>query len=164
MHKTSDYLLKCLMLLLFSCIMGCGGRNENRVPVLPVKGQVLLDAEPAVGAYVEFVQKNPTDATKNISPTSSVNENGEFILSTYTMGDGVPEGEYYVLVRWPTPDEMTEPDTYPENWEYLREVYGDPENPQLNAVIQQPGEDEEITAIVIPAFRLVSEENEEFEE
>ena len=113
---------------------------------------------------VEFIQKNPTAATKNISPTSSVDENGDFLLSTYAMGDGIPEGNYHVLVRWSTPDEMTDMDTYPENWEYLSEVYGDSENPRLGATIQRPAEDEIIDTIVIPTLVLVSEEGDEYEE
>ena len=152
------------LLFLVGSLISCGGGDENRVPVLPVKGRVLLDAEPAVGAYVEFIQKNQSSATKNISPTSSVDDNGDFLLSTYAIGDGIPEGNYDVLVRWPTPDEMTEVDTYPENWEYLREVYGDSENPRLEAKIQKPSEDEDIKIIVVPTFLLVSEEDDEFEE
>lgn len=156
---------RCLLLGIFvSVFVGCGGEDENRVPVLPVRGKVLLDGEPAVGAYVEFRQKNPADASRKISPTCTVDEKGEYLLSTYAMGDGIPEGEYSVLVRWPIPDEMTEPESYPENWEYLREVYGDRENPQFEALIQKAPEDEELEAIVIPTFQLVSDENEELEE
>ena len=69
-----------------------------------------------------------------------------------------------MLVRWPTPDEMTELDTYPENWEYLREAYGDLENPRLEATIRGPDEGEAIDTIVIPTFVLVSEEDDEYEE
>ncbi len=159
-----NFYLGYLLMLSVGLSIGCNGGDENRVPVLPVKGKVLLDGEPAVGAYVEFIQKNPSSATKNISPTSSVDDNGDFLLSTYAIGDGIPEGNYDVLVRWPTPDEMTEVDTYPENWEYLREVYGDSENPRLEAKIQKPSEDEDIKIIVVPTFLLVSEEDDEFEE
>ena len=152
------------LLFLVGSLISCGGGDENRVPVLPVKGKILLDGEPAVGAYVEFIQKNPTAATTNISPTSSVDENGDFLLSTYAMGDGIPEGNYHVLVRWSTPDEMTDMDTYPENWEYLSEVYGDSENPRLGATIRRPAEDETLDTIVIPTLVLVSEEGDEYEE
>ena len=150
--------LAMLWVVSLIAIPGCG--DSGRVPVLPVRGKVLLDGEPAVAAYVEFIQQNPTAATKNISPTSGVDENGEFVLSTYAMGDGIPEGNYHVLVRWATPDEMTEVDTYPENWEYLSEFYGDSENPRLEATIQKPGEEENIKTIVIPTFLLVSEDDE----
>ena len=160
----SKFSLRYFIILSVGLLIGCGGGDENRVPVLPVKGKILLDGEPAVGAYVEFIQKNPTAATKNISPTSSVDENGDFLLSTYAMGDGIPEGNYHVLVRWSTPDEMTDMDTYPENWEYLSEVYGDSENPRLGATIQRPAEDEIIDTIVIPTLVLVSEEGDEYEE
>lgn len=160
----SKFSLRYFIMLSVGLLIGCGGGDKNRVPVLPVKGKILLDGEPAVGAYVEFIQKNPTAATKNISPTSSVDENGDFLLSTYAMGDGIPEGNYHVLVRWSTPDEMTDMDTYPENWEYLSEVYGDSENPRLGATIQRPAEDEIIDTIVIPTLVLVSEEGDEYEE
>ncbi len=153
-----------LPIFVIATFVGCGGGDASRVPVLPVRGKVLLDGNPAVGAYVEFVQTNPTDATRKISPTCSVDEQGDYLLSTYTAGDGIPEGEYSVLVRWPVPDAMTEPDSYPENWEYLREVYGVRENPQFEVLIQKPTEEEEIKAIVIPTFQLVSEENEDVEE
>jgi hypothetical protein len=154
-----------LPIFVITTFVGCGGEDVNRVPVLPVRGKVLLDGEPAVGAYVEFVQTNPSDVTRNLRPTCRVGENGEFILSTYGPGDGIPEGKYYVIVRWSIPDEMTKPDSYPENWEYLREVYGDYEDPKFEALIQkQSAEDEEIQAIMIPTFQLVSDENEEPEE
>ena len=153
-----------LSIFVIATFVGCGGGDASRVPVLPVRGKVLLDGDPAVGAYVEFVQTNPTDATRKISPTCSVDEQGDYLLSTYTAGDGIPEGEYSVLVRWPVPDAMTEPDSYPENWEYLREVYGDREDPQFEALIQKPPEEEEVEAIVIPTFQLVSDENEDVEE
>ena len=96
-------------------------------------------------------------------PVVSTNK-GTILLSTYTAGDGIPEGEYRVLVRWPVPDAMTEPDSYPENWEYLREVYGVRENPQFEVLIQKTPEAEETQAIVIPTFQLVSEKNEDVEE
>ena len=47
---------------------------------------------------------------------------------------------------------MTEPESYPENWEYLREVYGDRENPQFEALIQKVPEDEETGSHCDPNF------------
>ena len=152
-------LIHCFSYSLFLLLsFGCGG-GSDQLPVIPVQGKVLLDGEPAAGAYVEFVPQNSTEAMRTMRPVSSVDENGEFVLSTYAGGDGIPEGEYNVFVRWPTPDEMTEPDSYPENWEALREIYGDPANPRFDATIQKP-EDSEIEVIVIPAFELVSDADE----
>ena len=155
MRRLIQFSLSSVFLSLWT---GCGG-SPDQLPVIPVQGKVLLDGEPAAGAYVEFVPRNSTEAMRTMRPVSSVDENGEFMLSTYAGGDGIPEGEYNVFVRWPTPDEMTEPDSYPENWESLREIYGDPENPKFDATIQKP-EDSEIKLIVIPPFELVSDEDE----
>ena len=84
-----------------------------------------------VGAYIEFVPQNSTEAIRTMRPVSSVDENGDFVLSTYAGGDGIPEGEYNVFRSLAAPDEMTEPDSYPENWEALREIYGDPGESQV---------------------------------
>ena len=50
-----------------ACLLGgCG--DSGRVPVYPVRGKVLLDGEPAVGAYIKFIAVNPNEKTKWMIP------------------------------------------------------------------------------------------------
>ena len=62
------------LLFLVGSLISCGGGDENRVPVLPVKGRVLLDAEPAVGRQR---QKRPVGGTRKTE--AGERENGAVV-------------------------------------------------------------------------------------
>lgn len=87
-----------LALLSSSCV-----KSENHKPVVPVKGQVLVDGKPAAGALVIFHPMNDTDP-KAVRPSAYVDEQGYFALTSYTNQDGAPEGDYAVTVVWPMPN------------------------------------------------------------
>ncbi len=144
-----------LALLASGSFIGCG--DSGRVPVYPVRGKVTLDGKPAVGAYIKFIAVNPNEKTKWMIPKGIVDSAGNYRLDTYVTGDGAPEGEYGVTINWPTPEEDTEPNTFPDVWEEVRDKYADRKNPQLHAVVQlsTDNEDEEIT---IPTFELSVDE------
>ena len=145
-------LLGSLAAVLFatgSLLGGCGG--SDGVPVHQTQGRVLLDGEPAEGAFVKFLAVNPSAEAAKLRPLGRVDAEGRYTLATYGYGDGAPEGEYGVIVSWPTPDELTEPGTFPENWEDLWYEYADRDNPKFHVVIKP----EENT---IPTFELHSPE------
>jgi hypothetical protein len=75
--------------------------SDGRKPVYPTHGQVFdKQHQPAVGALVVFHPAAADDADLN-KPRAYVEEDGSFALTTYTQGDGAPEGEYIVTVVWP---------------------------------------------------------------
>jgi hypothetical protein len=51
---------------------------------------VFVALEPVAGAAVE----------KELTPSATTDDNGEFQLSTYEQGDGAPVGEYELTLRW----------------------------------------------------------------
>jgi 3',5'-cyclic AMP phosphodiesterase CpdA len=102
--------------------------DNNRRPVHPVRGQVLADGCPVVGAQVAFFAYNP----QTNKPAARVGDalaepDGTFLLSTYGAFDGAPAGEYVVTVAprdplhgdpgrsppTPLPAKYARPDTSP---------------------------------------------------
>jgi hypothetical protein len=80
---------------------GCG--RSGRKPVYPVHGRVVDgENQPAVGALVIFhpVEADANDPNK---PRAYVEADGSFALTTFTKGDGAPEGEYLVSIEWMPP-------------------------------------------------------------
>src|SRR3954453_17284542 len=83
----------CVLLL---GLAGCGSKNR---PVFPVSGQVQVDGRPAPGALVIFHPVGDR-GPEAVHPLGTVDDQGRFTLTSYTKGDGAPEGEYQVAVRW----------------------------------------------------------------
>jgi hypothetical protein len=92
---SSAVLLSAFALLLPSC-------GSSRKPVYPVTGHVFLKHKPVAGATVILhpVNAESGDVAK---PAGKVGEQGEFQLTTYSRGDGAPEGEYVMTVEWRAP-------------------------------------------------------------
>jgi hypothetical protein len=83
--------------VLLAGAVGCGS-GESRVPVQPVRGQVLLEGKPVPHAHVVLHPVQQADATLP-RPQAKVNADGSFAVSTYEHGDGAPPGEYAVTVQ-----------------------------------------------------------------
>jgi hypothetical protein len=78
-------------------LLGCGS-GEDRVPVQPVRGQVLLEGKPVPHAHVVLHPLEHVE-TARPRPQAKVNPDGSFAVSTYETGDGAPPGEYAVTVQ-----------------------------------------------------------------
>ena len=76
-------------------LVGCG--DDNRVPVQPVRGQVLLEGKPVPHAHVVLHPLRPVE-TAVPPPQAKANPDGSFAVSTFQAGDGAPPGEYAVTV------------------------------------------------------------------
>jgi hypothetical protein len=76
---------------------GCA-KNNGRVPVFPVQGQVLLNGKPVPHAFVVFHPVADSPHTE-LRPRAHAEDDGTFSLSTYDNSDGAPAGDYLVTVQ-----------------------------------------------------------------
>ncbi|QVL33182.1 hypothetical protein KIH39_04490 [Telmatocola sphagniphila] len=86
-------------ILSFACI-SCSGDPYNGHPPQPVSGQVLINGEPAKGASIIFHHEGDW-GTRSIVPQATCDQEGKFVMSTYSQNDGAPEGEYKIALSWP---------------------------------------------------------------
>ncbi|HTU89685.1 MAG TPA: hypothetical protein VMF69_06270 [Gemmataceae bacterium] len=86
-------LLGASLLLLGSCA------KSDHKPVYPVRGQVFYKGKPTTGALIVLHEINAL-TSQEVRPHSQVDENGDFVLSTYAAKDGAPAGDYVVTVDW----------------------------------------------------------------
>jgi hypothetical protein len=75
----------------------CWGCGNGRPPTYEVRGQVFANDRPAAHALVTFhpIDDNMPEA---VHPTATVDDSGNFTLTSFTAGDGAPAGEYRVTV------------------------------------------------------------------
>jgi hypothetical protein len=92
-----------LVLLTGAAALAGASCGSSKVPVYPVRGQVLYQGKPAEGALVIF---HPTSGAippgAPMLPNGRVQADGSFTLTTYTDNDGAPAGEYVVVILWPS--------------------------------------------------------------
>lgn len=73
------------------CAVGCG---SDQVNTYPVKGRVVFqDGSPVRTGTVELESKQ-----FGTTATGSINDDGTFVLGTYTPNDGAAEGEHNAIV------------------------------------------------------------------
>jgi hypothetical protein len=84
--------------LVLALVLLCSACSSGRTPVHPVRGQIFVDGKPAVQAQVLFHPVGGGDDDPR--PTGHTDDQGYFHLTSYTKGDGAPEGNYTVTVTW----------------------------------------------------------------
>ena len=120
-------------------VLACGlvscAKAPNHPPVYPVEGRVLYEGKPAPGAVV--ILHSPTEEPAKASrPHARADANGDFQLTTYRTGDGVPAGTYVVTLEWKQAGDHPE-----QGAELLPSAYTDPNTSKLRAtVIPGPNE------------------------
>ena len=87
--------------LLAASTAGCGTAEPEHVAVFPTTGKITFRGQPTVGATVLLHPKAPQE--KVPAPRASVAPDGSFELSTFNTGDGAPEGDYVLTVKWYKP-------------------------------------------------------------
>jgi len=93
-------LAACLLLLAaFVAASGCG---DGRLETYPVIGSVLVDSKPADGAMVIFCPTTGPEELLRMRPFGFTGPDGKFELTTFDKADGLPAGEYKIIIRWPT--------------------------------------------------------------
>jgi hypothetical protein len=105
---------------------------NTRKPVFPVRGQVFVDGQAAVGATVFFypVESDP----EALAPYGVVDDNGSFSLTTYLTFDGAPAGEYVVTIRCPGPPKRPGDEQGPDR---LKGRYDNPKTSTLRAKVEK---------------------------
>src|SRR5438309_11518461 len=112
-----------VVMVVLSCLAGCGDAAPPRAPVHPVTGKVLVNGRPAEKAMVVFHPLGTADP-RALKPLGTVGADGTYRLTSYLTGDGAPEGEYAVTVVWPGGPPPKAPDDLPPDRPQGR--YADP--------------------------------------
>jgi len=118
------------------CCLLCGCQQEAFKPpesTYAVRGQILVDGQPAAGAEVVF---HPEQADRGrLRPRGVTDDQGRFELSTHQAGDGAPAGRYQVTVSWKSEATGKQEDRDLAQ-EKLPRRYLDPKASQLSAEVQ----------------------------
>ncbi len=90
--------LRFSLYILIIGTVGCGGGTDSKqLPkTAPASGVVTLNGKPLVFATVTFV---PQGATKGIECVGMTDESGKYTLKQVRGGEGVPPGEYRVVIN-----------------------------------------------------------------
>jgi hypothetical protein len=122
-------------LALLGTASGCGGQKA----VYHVHG-VVLDGKnkPAKGAVVVF-HPAAADAAQDCKPVGTVDDNGEFVLTTYQSGDGAPAGDYVVTLVRPAP-RRTPLDR--EGGDLLQGRFADPAASKITVTVEKQTDNE----------------------
>ena len=90
-----------VLMLTIAGLSGCGDGRGSRVATVPVKATITYRGQPIPGAFVTLHPKAPLPDVP--PPRASVGRDGSLTVSTFTGGDGAPEGEYVLTVEWYRP-------------------------------------------------------------
>lgn len=127
----------------------CPACSSGRKPVYPVHGQVLFQGRPAAHAQISFHPINDNSLSA-IHPVGTVDEKGNFRLTSYKQGDGAPEGEYLVTIQWfLAVKTQTRAGTDYVSVNHLPAHYGKTETSGLRAVVSKGANE-------IPPFTLTT--------
>ena len=127
-----------IALVVLASLQGCG--RDSSAGLQQVHGHITFNGRPTAHAQVTFHPVNAS-ARGGVRPVGTVDEQGNFTLTSLTQGDGVPPGDYRVTVVWylarlarPGSDETVSAN-------YLPTKYASVETSDL-AVTVKPGETE----------------------
>jgi 5-hydroxyisourate hydrolase-like protein (transthyretin family) len=82
------------------CLASCSNSKYGDHPPYPVSGQVLVNGQPAKGVRLVFYPQGDWGGNV-IAPQAWTEEDGSFVLETYSPKDGAPAGDYRVTAEWP---------------------------------------------------------------
>src|SRR5262245_25762783 len=87
-------------------MLGCGGGLEE-FPTAPVSGRVLCNGEPVADVLVNFApaKKNKRGESGKMG-VGVAQDDGTFVVSTYSDGDGAVVGKHNVSVSRPHPEDF----------------------------------------------------------
>jgi hypothetical protein len=88
-----------IALLALLAMSGCGGSGYQ---VATVKGKVTCKGQPVKGGSITFSPKSD-EKTPGKAAEGRLDENGEFVLSTYGKKDGAVVGKHRVVIAFDDP-------------------------------------------------------------
>ena len=97
--QSSVHVAFALLLAVLMTATGCGSKNADRLAVFPVSGQVIWNGQPLPNAFVVLHPKGTQDL-RAITARAQTDQDGNFRVTTYEAGDGVPVGDYAVTVAY----------------------------------------------------------------
>ena len=100
--SSSQNNLTAFCLIAIGTITGCSDSNV-RDDMVKIKGVVLVDHEPAEGVVLHLHPKSGSAAISS----GITDADGAFQISTYSLGDGAPVGDYAITMVWSKFDVMT---------------------------------------------------------
>lgn len=127
-----------LTLALSIFVAGCGGEEPFRKQTYPVVGKVTVDGKPP-GSAVQ-IECHPASGMDAQHPTVSQTESdpeGNFKISTYAAGDGVPAGEYTLTFTWLEFNIMSRSYGGPDK---LNGKYSDPKTSEIKITVKEGSE------------------------
>ncbi len=96
MNRRDFVLPGTVLLFLALFVPGCGGKGMKKVKVYPASGEVFYKGAPADGAVIHF---HPVE--KGMPPAfATVQDDGSYVLTTYSEADGAAPGDYVVTINW----------------------------------------------------------------
>jgi hypothetical protein len=117
----------CLVVVLSLLCSAC---SSGRKPVQAVRGQILVDGQPAAQAQVLL---HPTEGSSdNPRPTGQTDDQGYFQLTSYAKDDGAPQGSYLVTVTW---FRVWDSGREVVRYNALPQRYADPRSSQLQVTV-----------------------------
>ena len=102
-----------LTIILLGCLLASGcGDGKDQVKTYSAQGKVTFQGKPMPGAQIVFHPIDGEAKTKQLLPRGIVDEDGNYNLGTYVVGDGAPAGRYKITLIWPKPpsSEIMRPD------------------------------------------------------
>ena len=121
--------LRCLLLMTIA-VAGCESQSDRNV-TSTVKGQVVVDGNPAAGIQVQLIATNGAPAT-SVSAAMTT-EQGSFEISTYEQGDGAPAGEYSATFTWRELAVMNQGADMPDK---LKDRYSNPQSSTFKVKVE----------------------------
>lgn len=92
--------LQFCLLFLSLMLAGCSQKKDWQAEVQPVSMQVTINGVAPQGAFLMFNPLGDPFDTRGAVPTGYVTDDGNVIFNTYSQGDGLPEGEFAVTIKW----------------------------------------------------------------
>lgn len=143
MNSKGRLILKCALLPLVVCLMGCPGstggpKPTNAIKTSAVGGKVIVENMDPLMCGVNFYTESETDIEH---PTSRgiCDEYGKFTMNTMSTNDGVPPGKYKVLFTIPL---FINEAGRPAHQDGFDGKYNDINNPQITVDIPPEGKND----------------------
>lgn len=133
-----------VIFLLVTVMRGCAKKETGppRIKTYPVSGKIHIDGAPPAkdpkkeyesGIQVSCFPVSTQDPNFPTSTSAEASLDGEFKLSTYETGDGVPEGEYALTFAWQQFNLMSRSFGGPDA---LKGKYNDPKKPVFKLFVK----------------------------